>query len=149
MTGRRAALVASVDVADDRGRIEALTPATCWSLLGGASVGRIALRAVDDEIEIYPINFVVDGASIVFKTAPGTKLALVSQTARSTFEADDFDFYEGTAWSVVAKGTTEIVDDGPMIRTWQQGHKPMYVRLTPDAISGRRFPIDPDANVTA
>ncbi len=131
--------------------VEELSTSTCWALLREAEVGRIALHGTDDEIEIFPINYIVDHGSIVFKTATGTKLALADQHGRAAFEADDFDFYSGTAWSVVLRGTPEVIkhhDDviasfDLQVRTWHVGHKPTYVRLTPDVLTGRRFHVDP------
>lgn len=60
---------------DETPHAEELSASTCWSLLRDVPVGRIALHGVDDEIEIFPINFIVDRGSIVFKTATGTKLS--------------------------------------------------------------------------
>ncbi len=128
---------------------EALSTSTCWALLRDVAVGRIALHGDGDEIEIFPVNFIVDHGSVVFKTAAGTKLALADQQRRATFEADDFDGDEGTAWSVVLRGAPQVVkhhDDVVEafeldIRSWQVGPKPTYVRLVPDVVTGRRFRI--------
>ena len=40
----------------------------CWEMLGHASVGRLAVD-VGGEPDIFPINFVVDDRTIVFRTA--------------------------------------------------------------------------------
>ena len=136
---------------------EEVSTSTCWSLLRDVPVGRIALHGVDDEIEIFPINFIVDHGSIVFKTATGTKLSLADHQGRVAFEADHFDASDGTAWSVVLRGTSELIkhhDDivdafDLQIHSWQVGPKPTYVRLAPDIITGRRFRIDPSAGSTA
>ena len=36
----------------------------------------LVVGGADGEIEIFPVNFIVDHGSIVFKTAAGTKLSL-------------------------------------------------------------------------
>lgn len=131
--------------------VEELSTSTCWALLRDAEVGRIALHGIDDEIEIFPINFIVDHGSIVFKTATGTKLSLADTSGRAAFEADDFDFYSGTAWSVVLRGEPQVLkhrDDviaafDLQVSTWHVGNKPTYVRITPDVVTGRRFRVDP------
>lgn len=131
---------------------EQLSTSACWALLRRSDVGRMALHGEDDEIEIFPLNFVVDRDSIVFKTAAGTKLSLASGHRRAAFEVDAFDFYEGTAWSVVLRGVPTVIrhDDEALadleqqIRPWHVGNKPAYVRLTPDVVTGRRFRVDPD-----
>lgn len=53
----------------------------------------------------------------------------------------------GTAWSVVLRGTSEVIkhrDDlvatfDLQIHSWQAGPKPTYVRLIPDVVTGRGF----------
>lgn len=136
--------------------VEELSTSACWQLLRDASIGRIALHGVDAEIEIFPVNFIVDHGSIVFKTEMGTKLSLADQQGRAAFEADDFDFSEGTAWSVVLRGTPQVIkhhDDvidsfDLQIRSWLVGHKPIYIRLAPDVVTGRRFRLKPDTATT-
>ncbi|MEZ5248043.1 MAG: pyridoxamine 5'-phosphate oxidase family protein [Ilumatobacteraceae bacterium] len=46
----------------------------CWQLFRSAEVGRLAV-SISNHPDIFPLNYVVDGESIVFRTAPGTKLA--------------------------------------------------------------------------
>ena len=48
-----------------------------WQLLASADVVRIAV-AVAGDVEVFPINSVVDGRTVVFRTAEGTKLAAVA-----------------------------------------------------------------------
>ena len=110
----------------------------------------MGLHGADDEIEVFPVNFLVDEASIVFKTGGGTKLSLVHQQRRAAFEADGFDFYDGTAWSVVLRGVANVIrnDDviaalASQIRPWQVGNKPTFIRLAPDVVTGRRFRVNP------
>lgn len=129
-------------------RIEELSPSTCWSLLRDIPIGRIALPG-DGDIELFPVNFLVDGGSIVLRTATGTKLSLIAGNSRATFEGDDIDVVAQTAWSVVLKGTVDVVHGHDAIidtfdvdvQTWQSGPKPTFVRLVPDSVTGRRFPI--------
>src|SRR5262249_23874191 len=64
---------AMMPVIDGRTWLEHLDPATCWELLAATPVGRIGVIH-DSAPEIYPVNHVVDGRSIVFRTDPGTKL---------------------------------------------------------------------------
>jgi len=56
---------------DLRTGTEALAPNECWDLLRTADVGRLA-AAVANRPDIFPVNFVVDNASVVFRTAEGT-----------------------------------------------------------------------------
>jgi nitroimidazol reductase NimA-like FMN-containing flavoprotein (pyridoxamine 5'-phosphate oxidase superfamily) len=129
-------------------RLEDLSTSTCWALLRDVPIGRIALPG-DGDVEVFPVNFVVDGGTIVLRTAAGTKLSLIAAGSRATFEVDEVDVVEQTAWSVVLKGMVQVVigHDAVIetfemeVQTWQAGQKPTYVRLVPDSVSGRRFPI--------
>ena len=46
----------------------------CWALLRSQEVGRLAV-SIADRPEIFPVNYVVDHGTVVFRTAEGTKLA--------------------------------------------------------------------------
>ena len=128
--------------------IEDLPTSTCWALLRTVPIGRIALPGQAD-IEIFPVNFLVDGSSIVFRTAPGTKRTLIGEGARCSFEADFVDVGEQLVWSVVLKGPVRpvvgheaiIATFDMEVPTWQAGPKPTYIRLKPQVVTGRRFPI--------
>lgn len=54
--------------------MDILTDDECWELLRTATVGRLAVD-VGGRPDIYPINFVIDDGTIVFRTGAGTKLA--------------------------------------------------------------------------
>jgi nitroimidazol reductase NimA-like FMN-containing flavoprotein (pyridoxamine 5'-phosphate oxidase superfamily) len=116
-----------------------------WQLVRGTAVGRLAVM-VDDQPEIFPVNHLVDHADIVFRTAPGAKLA-GADGSRVAFEVDGVDLDTGLAWSVVAKGRAHVVRQlhdvletfGMSLAAWQQGSKPIFVRIEVDDITGRRF----------
>jgi len=132
---------------------EALTvlePETCWALLGAEEVGRLAL-AVAGQPEIFPLNFAVVDAAIVFRTGEGTKLLAVAIGPAVAFEVDGYDPVEGTAWSVVVKGwaeevpTYEQLDDLAFpVFPWSATPKGRFVRIRPTEISGRRFTVVAD-----
>jgi hypothetical protein len=119
----------------------------CWALLRTQEVGRLAV-SVADRPEIFPVNYVVDHGTIVFRTAEGTKLAGAAQRDVA-FEADGYEPETGEAWSVVVKGRGEEISRGhelldttglPLFPL-HAGAKPRFVRVVPDEISGRRFTI--------
>ena len=129
------------------GPVERLDEQECWKLLAQAKFGRIALAAVGD-LDIFPINFVVDGPSLVFRTAEGTKLVESVITDLVAVEADDRDERTGIAWSVVAKGVPQVLErfddiyraQRLDIRPWITGRsKELFVRVRVRSISGRRF----------
>lgn len=121
----------------------------CWVLLDTEVVGRLAL-IVDGHPEIFPVNFVLDRRSIVFRTAGGTKLWGAMTTKPVAFEIDGYDPHEQHAWSVVARGEAELIEsqdeknavDSRLLEPWQVGDKDFYVRLAPKALTGRRFKVN-------
>ena len=61
--------------ADPRpGQVTELTRAECFELLASAPLGRVAV-ADDRGPVVFPVNFVLDRHTVVFRTEPGTKLA--------------------------------------------------------------------------
>ena len=119
-----------------------------WQLLASADVVRIAV-AVAGDVEVFPINSVVDGRTVVFRTAEGTKLAAVAVSGSVTIEADGCDVRTRQAWSVVLKGNAELLENFTDIyqaeklplTAWHPGHKGRWVRVHPREIHGRRFTI--------
>ncbi len=124
---------------------DVLTESASWALARETVVGRLAV-VVADRPEIFPINYIVDHGSIVFRTAAGTKLsASVGQPV--AFEIDGYDPSTGEAWSVVFTGVAreikqmeEVLDAIELpLETWHAAPKPRLVRLDPSSVSGRRF----------
>jgi nitroimidazol reductase NimA-like FMN-containing flavoprotein (pyridoxamine 5'-phosphate oxidase superfamily) len=116
----------------------------CWDLLRSQEVGRLAV-AIANHPDIFPVNFVVDHASVVFRTAEGTKLAAAVLGESVAFEVDGES--DGEAWSVVVKGQAveiekmyELFDavDLPLY-PWHVAPKHRFVRILPEQVTGRRF----------
>lgn len=127
------------------GSVVVLSTSQSWALLREAVVGRLAVL-VDDEPDIFPINYVVDHGSIVFRTAEGTKLA-ASVGRKVAFEVDSYEPQSGQAWSVVIKGMAQeitrlhdVLDalDLPLF-PWHASAKPRIVRIEPEQLVGRQF----------
>ena len=124
--------------------IAVLDVQTCWQLLAGEEVGRLAV-SVDQRPDIFPVNYAVDEETIVFGPAEGTKLSAVFVDSAVAFEVDGHD--ADTAWSVVIKGHAEIpmqdlLDDLAFpLFSWTPTSKPRFVRVVPDQITGRSFHI--------
>ena len=126
--------------------IEELSQSECWDLLRREVVGRLAV-AVANLPDIFPINYIVDHGSIVFRSAPGTKLAAAVLGRGVAFEIDGYDTIDTTAWSVVVKGLARRIenvmdyieaDDLPLF-PWHTAPKPDIVRIEPEIVTGRRF----------
>jgi nitroimidazol reductase NimA-like FMN-containing flavoprotein (pyridoxamine 5'-phosphate oxidase superfamily) len=132
--------------------IDVLNADQCWVLLRTQIVGRLGI-AIMNHPDIFPINYVVDHGSIVFRTDEGTKLAASLLGSAVAFETDHYDPAAGVAWSVVAKGEAveieglfELFDaaDLPLF-PWQVAPKHRFVRIVPETLTGRRFYVNPQA----
>lgn len=126
---------------------ELLTEAQCRDLLESKVIGRVAF-AIGDQPEIFPVSYATDGAIVIFRTDPGTKLDHATQS-RVAFEVDDWDPATKVGWSVVLKGVAQDVTEGnnPFVATlraraiWplapgEHGH---WIAIYPSQITGRRF----------
>ena len=118
----------------------------CRTLLATRQLGRIGLVGGSFPL-ILPVNYVLDGETIVFRTAPGTKLD-DGPRAPACFEIDEFNRENRTGWSVLVIGWLEEVT--PYDRAWQHvqelpidpwaaGTKDHVLRLRPDLFTGRRI----------
>lgn len=135
------------DVDDPVDQLEVLSEQQCLNLLASNNLGRIAF-AVGDRIEIFPVNYATDGAIVVFRTAPGTKLDKVAES-RVAFEVDEWNEEHLVGWSVVVKGVAQEVTAGTnpfeaTLRTrsvWPlaPGAYEHWIAIYPSEISGRRF----------
>ena len=129
-------------------KVQNLEHHECWAMLRTVSVGRLAVL-VDGQPDIFPINYTVDGGTLVFRTGEGTKLAASTGGAPVALEADGVDAISGLAWSVVVKGpaaaitgTEHILDTAALyLFPWQAGKKDAFIRVSPDSITGRRFKV--------
>ena len=126
--------------------LEILDDAESMRLLASADVGRIGLT-INALPAIFPVNFRVIDGSIVFRSAPGSKLRAAAHGAIVAFEADEHDPDSQTGWSVLVVGPAEIVHDMEVsvdatyagLVPYADGPRPTLVRVTPTFVSGRRI----------
>ncbi|WP_422749698.1 pyridoxamine 5'-phosphate oxidase family protein [Mycobacterium sp. WMMD1722] len=131
-------------MSDEFDPVTVLPESECWNLLGSASLGRL-VTSVDGQPEIFPVNFVVQGRSVLFRTAEGTKLVSTAINHHVLFEADDHNVADG--WSVIVKGIARILRDDDDVTEaqraqlfpWTATAKQHYVRIRPLSVTGRRF----------
>jgi nitroimidazol reductase NimA-like FMN-containing flavoprotein (pyridoxamine 5'-phosphate oxidase superfamily) len=131
---------------DSRTGIEVLDRDQCLELLAEDVIGRLVVIAGGVPL-VTPVNYCLDGESIVFRTDEGAKLSAAGR-ALAAFEIDSFDRETRTGWSVVVTGrlgeVTEYEDrlrkrlDGLGVDPWAGGEKPHLLRLVPTTVTGRR-----------
>jgi uncharacterized protein len=120
-----------------------------WHRLGGVALGRL-VTTFAGEPEIFPVNYVVQGRTVLFRTSEGTKLFSAISSSTVVFEADDHDVAEG--WSVIVRGRAKVLRTAAEIKEaehaqlipWTAIHKVHYVRVTPSEITGRHFKFGPE-----
>lgn len=108
-------------------------------------VGRIALAG--PRPSIFPVNYAMDGESIVFRTDPGTKFHAAVHKAFVAFEVDSVEANWHIGWSVLARGQASVVDDPTELKRlkslplepWAEGDKASYVRIDTKLLSGRQL----------
>jgi uncharacterized protein len=122
------------------GGTEILSEDDCVELLRTQSIGRLAL-VVDDRIDIFPVNYAVDGTSVLFRTNQGRKMRGAG-TGEVAFEVDSIEAEAHAGWSVVVHGergdVTGTAEPGPeTVQTWA-GPKEVLIRISSRSITGRR-----------
>jgi len=132
----------------DNGGLDPIDIDECWQLLATQPVGRVAV-GIDHYPVIVPVNFALDGQSVVFRSSPGAKLNRI-HGAKVTFEVDQIDPVHRTGWSVLVKGVAhglnvggnqELVEraEAAGAAPWASGERAYLVRIVPDEVTGRRI----------
>jgi nitroimidazol reductase NimA-like FMN-containing flavoprotein (pyridoxamine 5'-phosphate oxidase superfamily) len=121
--------------------LELLDRAECDRLLGTQHVGRLAI-VINGQPLIFPVNYAMLDGAVVFRTARGTKLfgAVGHPVA---FEIDGTDPIYHSGWSVLVVGKAEECRPraGSLpLRPWSEAPKDHFVRIRPQAVTGRRIP---------
>ncbi len=128
------------------GPVQELTRSECFELLASEHLGRVAVTD-DRGPVVFPVNFVLDRHTVVFRTEQGTKLHAASRGSLVCFEVDGTDAAARTGWSVIVRGEiTEVTDRDELARlrelplqVWAAGARNHYVRILPAVLTGRRI----------
>lgn len=128
----------------------------CWNFVSRHWLGRIGLVQLGNPL-IFPVNYACNEETVVFRTAPGTKLTtanreLADGRQRVVFEVDEATELFETGTSVMVHGTMREVTDPDEraelsrlnLRTWAPGDRDHIVVIEPDRVSGRRIPMHQD-----
>lgn len=133
--------------ATDRHGFEVLSYAQCLSLIRSSPLGRLAYVDAGAPM-VVPVNHLVDGASIVLRTVAGGKLDAAILGHPVAFQVDDHDASRGTGWSVVVRGTANLLEDEERIARYAEaldswaiaeGSEAAWIRILADEVSGRRL----------
>ena len=128
------------------GRLSELPAGECRELMGSTSVGRVAFVDADGPT-VFPVNYVLDGDDVLFRTAPDNTLGRhLEGNPPVAFEVDDFDAYTQTGWSVLVRGTATSMGTDDVSRdealqpfSWAAGRRTQLVRIAPGSVTGQRL----------
>jgi uncharacterized protein len=135
------------DSFDQGQELEEIGEEECFALLEGQTLGRLVVVR-DGRPEIFPVNYAMDGRTIVIRTAEGLKLDYGS-LAHVAFEVEDIDQIARAGWVVVAHGFAEEITDGGDrwsvharevgASPWVKGARDRYLAIAHNQVSGRRI----------
>jgi uncharacterized protein len=114
----------------------------CLSLLAAMAVGRFAVASPGAPPLVVPVNYVLDGDVVVFRSDAGEKVLLLRGSPAS-FQIDQIDPSRRTGWSVLVQGAAYEATPREVehlhIEPWAPGEKSHWVRIVPASITGRRI----------
>lgn len=131
-------------------RLTELDAQSCRQLLASTSLGRLAVNDEPSPL-VVPVNYVMHGDSILFRSAAGAKLeASRGHRAMATFEVDGIDVGRRSGWSVVVQGPVEVVVDPGSdvldavgrVAPLPGGDRPHVVAVHLETVTGRRIATD-------
>lgn len=116
----------------------------CLALLREHRVGRFAAVDRDGLPFVVPVNYVLEGETVLFRTHPGTKLDALRRRPVA-FQIDAVDEARRSGWSVLVQGIAHEasphdlgeVDPEP----WAEAGA-YWIQVVPRSITGRRFELD-------
>jgi uncharacterized protein len=116
----------------------------CWRLLEAKDLGRLAV-SVQDQPDIFPVNYATSRRRLYLRTAQGSKLLELTINSHVAIEIDEIG--SDSAVSVVVQGTARQLETQAETEAAEQLHvrprvgngKPVFVEITPVNVEGRRF----------
>jgi nitroimidazol reductase NimA-like FMN-containing flavoprotein (pyridoxamine 5'-phosphate oxidase superfamily) len=125
----------------------ALDASACWTLLSQVRVGRLAWTDPDGRIMIVPVNFGLDGHTIVIRTGETTLLDAARARRRCALQADDLEPGLRSGWTVLVDGRLAVTEDeaaaarlGRLVDPWLRVPRPHVLLLAATQVTGRAVP---------
>ncbi len=131
---------------EHRGVFEELGRDECLALMSTQRLGRFGV-VVDGVPLVLPMQFLLDGETVVLQTNQGAKTLHAPLTSVS-FEVDHVDWEQGVGWSVIIQGigediSTAIDERSEALRalavhSWAPPPADRWLMIIPRVITGRR-----------
>ena len=107
---------------------------------------------VDGDPVIFPVNYILDGEQILYRTDDDTDLSKAGLT-HVAFEVDHIDETSRQGWSVLVQGRADDIGDAidgtsqrlrrRTLDTWAPGIRDRWFVVRPSKITGRRIRVQP------
>lgn len=138
---------------DESDPVEEMSTDECWAMLNAHEFGRVAFH-LGPEVHLVPVNYAVSGKSLLFRTAPGSKLVGCVMNPDIVFEIDQYD--DRTASSVIVRGSARRLHEDQQhladdigLHPWVPTPKYEVVEIRADEVTGRRFYLDRSADAAS
>ncbi len=129
--------------------MQTLSKQECLGLLASVPIGRVALTLSALPV-IFPVNYTLDGDSVVFGAMTGSNLSRATYGAIAAFQADSYDLADRSGWSVMAVGEVLHLSDaetlgrleleGELPEPWAIGQSAeQYFQIDLSGVSGHRI----------
>jgi len=117
----------------------------CWELLGTMQFARLAWNSGSGPV-LLPVNYVLHDRTVWMRTTAYSTIAEQVDESQIAVEVDDVDRETHVGWSVLLRGRAEVLyheeqvpEEVQSLHTWPSGARPLWVRLRPDIVTGRRL----------
>ena len=134
--------------------LENLSEEECLELLESVRYGRVAVVTHQGRPEIFPVNFVLHGHTVVFMTGSAVIQAR-APLGHVAFEADDIDMSTHEGWDVVVSGegaditgsvdVHSLVARSERVEVWAPGPKEHWISIVNPRFTGRRLKASPSS----
>lgn len=129
-------------------QLEELDVEESWHLARDTQISRIGWNGPRGPV-VLPVNHLVHDKSVWIRTSAHSSMAEQIDESAVALLVDDLDPDTHVGWSVQFKGRAEILyreDQIPEVvkdlHTWPAGPRPLWVRLHPKEVTGRRLVAD-------
>ncbi len=125
--------------------LTSLTADECRALMAPGGVGRVLFVEPGRGPVAIPVNYRMDGADVVFRTASGAGITEAVRQGPVSFDVDHLDETLSEGWSVLVTGTASVISDPAElervaalgVEPWAGGERRVYVRLRVGQVTGR------------
>lgn len=118
----------------------------CVGLLRSSRVGRVGVTAHALPL-VLPVNYVLHGNRVVFRTLAASTLARACDDAVVAFEVDDVADDGRSGWSVLVVGLARLLGGSEAVRATELAlvsaadhHRDQFVAISLGQVSGRLVP---------